>query len=55
LDNGKPVSHAMMDIGFAMEIARYYAGWTDKIQGTTIPISGPHFCYTREEPVGVCA
>jgi aldehyde dehydrogenase (NAD+) len=44
----------MMDIGFAAEIARYYAGWCDKITGTTIPISGPYFCYTREEPVGVC-
>jgi aldehyde dehydrogenase (NAD+) len=32
---------------------RYYAGWADKIQGKTIPISGNYFCYTRLEPVGV--
>src|SRR5262249_45118067 len=33
---------------------RYYAGWADKIEGKTIPISGPYFCYTLHEPVGVC-
>ena len=54
LDNGKPFSHAIMDVGFSLEILKYYAGWTDKIMGDTIPIAGPYFCYTREEPVGVC-
>lgn len=38
-----------------MKTFRYYAGWCDKIQGKVIPIEGPYFCYTREEPVGVCA
>src|SRR5439155_473002 len=32
---------------------RFYAGWADKIEGKTIPINGPYFCYTRHEPVGV--
>ncbi len=54
LDNGKPVFFSKLDIGFAIEIYRYYAGWPDKITGQTIPISGNYFCYTREEPVGVC-
>ena len=54
LDNGKPTFFSAMDIGFAMEIFRYYAGWCDKIHGQTSPISGPYLCYTREEPVGVC-
>ena len=54
LDNGKPVFFAKMDIGLGIDIFRYYAGWTDKIVGQTIPISGPYLCYTREEPVGVC-
>jgi aldehyde dehydrogenase (NAD+) len=40
---------------FGSEILRYYAGWTDKIEGDTIPISGPYLCYTRKEPMGVCA
>ena len=54
LDNGKPVSDALLgDIPLAIEALRYYAGWADKIQGQTIPISGNYFCYTRKEPVGV--
>jgi aldehyde dehydrogenase (NAD+) len=39
----------------AIKCYRYYAGWADKIQGKTVPVEGSHFCYTREEPVGVCA
>ncbi len=54
MDNGKPLFFSKMDVGFCVEIFRYYAGWPDKIVGQTIPISGPYFCYTREEPVGVC-
>lgn len=56
LDNGKPVSMAKAaDLGLVIKTYRYYAGWADKIHGQTIPIAGPYFCYTREEPVGVCA
>jgi aldehyde dehydrogenase (NAD+) len=32
---------------------RYFAGWTDKNHGKTIPMNGNYFCYTRHEPVGV--
>jgi aldehyde dehydrogenase (NAD+) len=32
---------------------RYYGGWADKIEGKTIPITGPYFCHTRHEPIGV--
>ena len=32
---------------------RYFAGWSDKNHGKTIPINGDYFCYTRHEPVGV--
>lgn len=54
LDNGKTVEFAKMaDIPLAIKTFRYYAGWADKISGTTFPISGPFFGYTREEPVGV--
>jgi aldehyde dehydrogenase (NAD+) len=54
LDNGKPVSDAKLgDIPLAISVLRYYAGWADKIQGSTIPVSGNFFCYTRKEPVGV--
>lgn len=54
LDNGKPLSMAMYDVGFGAELLRYYAGWTDKIMGNVIPINGPYLAYTKQEPVGVC-
>jgi aldehyde dehydrogenase (NAD+) len=55
LDNGKPAAIAKVaDIPLVVNTLRYYAGWTDKIHGKTIPVSGPYFAYTKEEPVGVC-
>lgn len=54
LDNGKPLNDALnTDLALVIACYRYYAGWADKIQGKTIPINGPYFCYTRHEPVGV--
>ena len=54
LDNGKPYSVARAaDIPLTVACFRYYAGWADKVQGKTIPISGNYFCYTKLEPVGV--
>lgn len=54
LDNGKPLSESRyVDLPLTIATYRYYAGWADKIQGRTIPIAGPHLCYTRHEPVGV--
>jgi len=55
LDNGKPLGESLRgDLPLTVACYRYYAGWADKIQGKTIPVNGPHFCYTRHEPVGVC-
>ena len=54
LDNGKPIRESKYaDLPLTIACYRYYAGWADKIQGKTIPINGPYFCYTRHEPVGV--
>jgi aldehyde dehydrogenase (NAD+) len=54
LDNGKPVSLAKaVDVAATVACYRYFAGWTDKVHGKTIPIDGDFFCYTRHEPVGV--
>src|ERR1700722_10976790 len=54
LDNGKPISDSLnADLPLTIACYRYYAGWTDKIHGKTIPVNGPYFCYTRHEPVGV--
>lgn len=37
LDNGKPLSAAMVDVKNSISEIRYYAGWADKIHGKTIP------------------
>ena len=57
LDNGKPVKLARrVDLPQTVAHLRYYAGWPTKIEGETIPVSWPRMlCYTRKEPVGVCA
>jgi len=60
LDNGKPLSVARAaDIPLVVEMFRYMAGWTTKLEGNTIPLSVPYtpgaeyLAYTRREPVGV--
>ena len=54
LDNGKPLRDSRhIDIPLVIDCLRYYAGFADKIQGSTIPIRGNYFCYTRREPIGV--
>lgn len=53
LDNGKPLHSSYGDLKLVIACYRYYAGWADKVQGKTIPINGPYFCYTRHEPIGV--
>jgi aldehyde dehydrogenase (NAD+) len=54
LDNGKAIKDSRMaDLPLTIECYRYYAGWADKIEGKTIPVSGPYFTYTRHEPAGV--
>ena len=60
LDNGKPVTLARGgDVPLAVDLFRYMAGWTTKIEGHTIPISVPYapgaqfHAYTVREPIGV--
>jgi len=53
LDNGKPLAMARIDVAFGVNTLRYYAGWTDKIHGKTIPADGDVFSFTRVEPIGV--
>jgi len=62
LDNGKPLTIARAaDIPLAVDMLRYMAGWTTKIEGNTIPISVPYtpgaryHAFTLREPVGVVA
>ena len=54
LDNGKPFAIAKaVDVAASVDCIRYFAGWSDKIHGKTVPINGDYFCYTRHEAVGV--
>ncbi len=57
LDNGKPVGLAQyVDVNGAIAHIRYFAGWPTKIEGGVLPVAAPNMhCYTRREPVGVCA
>lgn len=57
LDAGKPINFARGDVSASIGAFRYYAGWADKIQGTThrINLPGDHHVYTLKEPVGVVA
>ncbi|PIK52185.1 putative mitochondrial 10-formyltetrahydrofolate dehydrogenase isoform X2 [Apostichopus japonicus] len=46
-------------VGMSIDTFRYFAGWCDKIQGSTIPINharpNRNLTYTKKEPIGVCA
>ena len=56
LDNGKPFAIARdVDAVWSARHFRYFAGWPDKIEGATIPVSTPsRRNHTRIEPMGVC-
>ncbi len=55
LDNGKPLRVSRRgDLPYVTKHLRYQAGWADKIEGTTVPVTFPNqFVYTRREPLGV--
>ena len=54
LDAGKPIAETTrIDIPLAVDVFRYCAGAATKLEGSTIPVSGPFFNYTLREPLGV--
>lgn len=54
-DNGKPYSVALdMDVVESIGCLRYFAGWADKLHGSTIDTGPEKLAYTIREPVGVC-
>ncbi|MFF3226880.1 aldehyde dehydrogenase family protein [Nocardia suismassiliense] len=57
LDAGKPITMTRaLDVPAAAAQFRYFSGWPARIEGETIPVAIPNtLCYTRKEPVGVCA
>jgi acyl-CoA reductase-like NAD-dependent aldehyde dehydrogenase len=51
LDNGKPLGRegqygTHMDVHLVIQHYRYFAGWADKMKGSTIPVDGNTFAYT---------
>lgn len=57
LENGKPLWEAKREVATAVSWTEYYAGWTTKLLGDTIPLSlpGQFLNYTTYEPLGVVA
>lgn len=54
LDNGKPIFESQfVDVPAAAECLYYFAGWSGKVVGETIPVQENAFTYTLREPVGV--
>ncbi|WP_340100026.1 aldehyde dehydrogenase family protein [Salinibaculum salinum] len=54
-DNGKTPFEAGMEIDMVIDTFRYYAGWTEKVEGEQIPVEDGRLNYTKRDPVGVTA
>ena len=56
LNNGKPfVNSKTEDVPLSARYFISYAGWCDKIKGSTLEMSGPFYAMTKKVPVGVVA
>jgi aldehyde dehydrogenase (NAD+) len=54
IDNGKPIFESQfVDTPAAAECLYYFAGWSGKVSGETLPVADNAFTYTLREPVGV--
>jgi aldehyde dehydrogenase (NAD+) len=53
LNSGKLLADALSDVQGVVNTLRYYAGWADKIEGSTLPVRGSFLSYTLRQPVGV--
>uniref|UniRef100_A0A7N6B806 Aldehyde dehydrogenase domain-containing protein n=1 Tax=Anabas testudineus TaxID=64144 RepID=A0A7N6B806_ANATE len=55
LNSGKPfLTTLFVDLQATIKTLRYFAGYADKIHGTSIPMDGEYLTFTRYEPIGVC-
>ncbi|XP_076351256.1 cytosolic 10-formyltetrahydrofolate dehydrogenase-like isoform X2 [Tachypleus tridentatus] len=59
LDSGAVYTLALKThVGMSIDTWRYFAGWCDKIHGSTIPINharpNRNLTFTKKEPIGVC-
>ncbi|XP_072381808.1 cytosolic 10-formyltetrahydrofolate dehydrogenase [Diabrotica undecimpunctata] len=59
IDSGAVYTLALKThVGMSIETWRYFAGWADKIEGSTLPVSharpNRNLSFTKKEPIGVC-
>lgn len=52
-NTGKPIRDCRAEAARVAEMAEYWAGWCDKIEGRTIPVPSGHLVLVRPEPHGV--
>jgi formyltetrahydrofolate dehydrogenase len=57
IDSGAVYTLALKThVGMSIETWRYFAGWCDKIHGSTIPVSharpNRNLVFTKKEPIG---
>ena len=53
ISNGRPISETSSQMLVVASYFQYFAGFCDKIQGSTIPTDSGHFNYTVRVPLGV--
>jgi aldehyde dehydrogenase (NAD+) len=51
--SGKPLRDARAEAARVAEMAEYWAGWCDKLEGRTVPVPSGHTVVIRREPFGV--
>lgn len=51
--SGKPLRDTRAEAARVAEMAEYWAGWCDKIEGRTVPVPTGHTVIIRREPYGV--
>lgn len=55
-DTGKPITSTIeFDISDVISTLKYYAGWADKLAGSSHSLGSSKWAYTIREPLGVCA
>jgi acyl-CoA reductase-like NAD-dependent aldehyde dehydrogenase len=51
--SGKPVRDCLREVAAVADMLRYWAGWTDKLEGRVVPVPTSHHVTVRHEPYGV--
>jgi len=52
-NTGKPLRDARAEMARVAEMAEYFAGWCDKVEGRVVGVPSGHFVTVRPEPYGV--